>query len=46
MCLIVVGYGMVLVYYVGVDGWKKFLGDDVGEFYYKYFLVLLIIVVE
>lgn len=33
-----------VVYYVGFVGWKKMIGDDVGEFYYKYYLVQEVLV--
>nr|CAD1818815.1 unnamed protein product [Ananas comosus var. bracteatus] len=31
--------GVVSVYHVGPDGWKKLSGDDVGELHYKYYPV-------
>ncbi|KAK7844467.1 proteasome subunit beta type-5 [Quercus suber] len=33
-----VGFGSpyAYVYYVGLDGWKKLFGDDVGELHYHY----------
>jgi len=30
---------MILVYYVGPNGWKKLSGDDVGELHYHYYPV-------
>lgn len=29
--------GIVSVYYVGVNGWIKVIGDDVGELYFLYY---------
>eukprot|EP00897_Mesotaenium_endlicherianum_P009369 jgi/Mesen1/8460/ME000476S07993 len=31
--------GTVSVYHIGPEGWKKVLGDDVGELHYKYYPV-------
>lgn len=31
---------MILVYYVGPNGWKKLSGDDVGELHYHYYPVV------
>ncbi|KAJ8447753.1 hypothetical protein Cgig2_015116 [Carnegiea gigantea] len=38
--------GVVSVYYVGPDGWKKLSGDDVGELHYHYYPVVPAEVVE